>query len=41
MLRVIKHIKETVPIDVKATFLGAHAVPSEYKGNKAGYLKLP
>lgn len=40
MLRVIKHIKETVPIDVKATFLGAHAVPSEYKGNKAGYLKL-
>ncbi|MBK9412984.1 MAG: imidazolonepropionase [Bacteroidetes bacterium] len=40
MLRVIKHIKETVPIDVKATFLGAHAVPSEYKGNKAGYMKL-
>ena len=40
MLRVIKHIKETVPIDVKTTFLGAHAVPSEYKGNKAGYLKL-
>jgi imidazolonepropionase len=40
MLRVIRHIKETVPIEVKATFLGAHAVPAEYKGNKAGYLKL-
>ncbi|MBK6396757.1 MAG: imidazolonepropionase [Bacteroidetes bacterium] len=36
----VQAIKETVPIDVKATFLGAHAVPSEYKGNKAGYLKL-
>lgn len=40
MLRVIKRIKEKAPIEVKATFLGAHAVPSEFKGNKAGYLKL-
>ncbi|GAA3604187.1 imidazolonepropionase [Flavivirga amylovorans] len=40
MLRVIKRLKENYPIEVKATFLGAHAVPTEYKGNKDAYLKL-
>ena len=30
MLRVIKRIKESCPMEVKATFLGAHAVPKEY-----------
>lgn len=40
MLRVIRRIKESSPITVKATFLGAHAVPTEFKGNKAGYLKM-
>ncbi len=40
MLRVIRRIKESSPITVKATFLGAHAVPLEYKGNKSGYLKM-
>ncbi|HQW23522.1 MAG TPA: imidazolonepropionase [Bacteroidia bacterium] len=40
MLRVIGRIKESSPITVKATFLGAHAVPTEFKGNKAGYLKM-
>ncbi|MBP6532492.1 MAG: imidazolonepropionase [Bacteroidia bacterium] len=40
MLRVIRRIKERSPITVKATFLGAHAVPLEYKGNKSGYLKM-
>ncbi len=38
MLRVIKKIKDTSPLTVKSTFLGAHAVPSEFKGNTAGYL---
>lgn len=38
MLRVIKRIKETLPIPVKATFLGAHAVPKEYSGNREGYV---
>jgi len=33
MLRVIKRIKETFPIEVRATFLGAHAVPEEYRHN--------
>ncbi|NJX16628.1 imidazolonepropionase [Tamlana crocina] len=40
MLRVIKRLKENHNIPIKATFLGAHAVPAEYKNNKEGYLKL-
>jgi len=40
MLRVIKRLKRTSPIPVKATFLGAHAYPPEYKNNHAGYIKL-
>ena len=40
MLRVIKRIKRDFPIKVKATFLGAHALPKMYKDNKAGYLDL-
>lgn len=40
MLRVIRRIKEKSPIPVKATFLGAHAVPMEYKANRQGYIDL-
>lgn len=40
MLRVIKRIKELNLIPVKATFLGAHALPLEYKNDKAGYIQL-
>lgn len=40
MLRVAKKLEENYPIVIKKTFLGAHAVPSEYKGNKEGYLDL-
>jgi imidazolonepropionase len=40
MLRVIKRLKEKSPIPVKATFLGAHALPLEYKENKAAYINL-
>ena len=40
MLRVIKRLKECVPITIKATFLGAHAFPAEYKENKRGYIDL-
>ena len=40
MLRVIKRIKKEFPIKVKATFLGAHAVPKAFKDNKQGYLDL-
>lgn len=40
MLRVIRKLKESSPIPIKATFLGAHAIPAEFKGNKDGYLDL-
>ena len=40
MLRVIKRLKECMPITIKATFLGAHAFPAEYKENKRGYIDL-
>lgn len=40
MLRVIKKLKETSPIPVKATFLGAHTYPPEYKENHQGYIDL-
>jgi imidazolonepropionase len=40
MLRVIKRLKEEYPTAIKATFLGAHAFPSEYKDNHSGYIDL-
>jgi imidazolonepropionase len=40
MLRVAKKLGENYPITIKTTFLGAHAIPSTYKGNKDGYLDL-
>ncbi|MFG4004242.1 imidazolonepropionase [Flavobacterium aquidurense] len=38
MLRVIKKLSQNYPISIKATFLGAHAFPLNYKDNKAGYI---
>ncbi len=40
MLRVIRKLKEWAPIPIKATFLGAHAVPSAYKENRRAYIDL-
>ena len=40
MLRVIKRIKETTPLLVKSTFLGAHAFPAEYKSRPDEYVDL-
>ena len=40
MLRVIKRLKENYPIEIKATFLGAHAIPEKFKNNKQAYLDL-
>lgn len=39
MLRVVRRLKENFPVAIKATFLGAHAVPAEYKDDKAGYIR--
>lgn len=38
MLRVIRRIRETSPVGVKSTFLGAHAVGREYAGRQAEYV---
>lgn len=40
MLRVIQRLKRACPIKIKATFLGAHAFPPEYKNNHRAYLDL-
>lgn len=40
MLRVVKRLKEALPIQVKATLLGAHALPSEFKENRTAYLDM-
>lgn len=40
ILRVIKRLKDLNLISVKATFLGAHAIPTEFKENKKGYIDL-
>ena len=40
MLRVIKKLSQNYPIAIKATFLGAHAFPSEYKENHSAYIDL-
>ena len=38
ILRVIKRMKENSPIEIKATFLGAHAFPIRYKNDHEGYI---
>jgi len=40
MLRVIKRLKEISPIPIKATFLGAHAIPMEYRDKREEYVDL-
>ena len=40
MLRVIKRLKAISPITIKATFLGAHAIPTEFKQNREAYINL-
>ncbi len=38
MLRVIRQLSQNYPITIKATFLGAHAIPSAYKEDRKGYI---
>ena len=40
MLRVIQRLKQNFPIPIKATFLGAHTFPLEFKNNHEAYIKL-
>lgn len=40
MLRVIRRLKETAPICIRSTFLGAHAIPEKYKSKPSNYVDL-
>lgn len=40
MLRVVRRLKETLPLQVRATLLAAHAIPPEYKENRSAYVDL-
>jgi len=40
ILRVVKRLKAENIIPIKATFLGAHAIPQDYKGNRSGYINM-
>jgi imidazolonepropionase len=40
MLRVIQRLAQNYPVTIKATFLGAHAFPLEFKENHQGYINL-
>lgn len=40
MLRVIARLKELSPLTIKSTFLGAHAIPAEYRGKQREYVDM-
>ena len=40
MLRVIKRLKQSSSLFIKASFLGAHTYPTEFKEDHAGYIDL-
>lgn len=40
MLRVARRLSSVSPVEIKTTFLGAHALPPEYKNDKEGYINL-
>lgn len=40
MLRVARRLGNDLPVKVRTTFLGAHALPPEFEGDSAGYIKL-
>jgi imidazolonepropionase len=40
MLRVIRKLKNSFPLEIRSTFLGAHAVPSEFKHDREKYIDI-
>jgi imidazolonepropionase len=40
MLRVIRRLKDETSLEIRSTFLGAHAVPEEFRGNRQGYVEV-
>ena len=39
-LEVMRQLKEQQPVDIVPTFMGAHSVPTEYKGDPDGYINF-
>lgn len=39
MLRVVRRLKETTPLTIKSSFLGAHALPQQFKENREAYIR--
>ena len=40
MLRVIRRLKESSPLTIKSTLLGAHGIPMEYRGRQEAFVDL-
>jgi imidazolonepropionase len=40
ILRVIRRIRESSPVEVKSTFLGAHAIPVEFRHDREKYIGM-
>lgn len=40
ILRVIRRVAAETPLETVPTFLGAHAIPAEFRGDRAGYISL-
>jgi imidazolonepropionase len=40
ILRVIKRLKESTPVEIRSTFLGAHSIPEQYKSDPDKYVEL-
>ncbi len=39
-LRAVRRLQASQPVELVSTFMGAHAVPEEYKQDREGYIKL-
>ncbi len=39
-LEAAKELNTTHPVDIISTYMGAHAIPEEYKGNTQGYISF-
>jgi imidazolonepropionase len=40
ILRVIRRLDDETPLELIATFLGAHEIPDEYRNNRESYIRL-
>ena len=40
LLRLLRRARETHPLDIASTFLGAHTVPEEHRSDREGYVRL-